>query len=654
MQPCVLAAAVSLCFGAFSAPALAQSNTGALASQTLAQVVITGARFDSDPAMLPIGATVINAEQIRRAGVSDVNAVLRKVGGVYGRQSLDGSPDFSLDLRGFGNNSSQNMVVLLDGVRMSENELINPVLSSVAIDTIERIEITRGGSSVLYGEGATGGIINIVTKRAVAKEHHASVFTEVGKFGLREARAAGSMAWDGFAMDGSVGTQQTDNYRDNNEFKLFNATLGAQWFDKDGRVGFRADHSSQDSRFPGALNEAEFNANPRRSKTPNDFGSLDTNRVTGFVTRRFSGLELAAELSHRERTSRATYVSSFGTYATKFTGEQTQFSPRVRQLKEFGGMLNELVGGVDLAHWHRLATDPYSQTNATQRSKALYLRDELRFDQAHDGRVALGVRRELFDKTASSPATGPAYAVNQALNAWELQGSYAPLPLLNVYAKTGQSYRVANADENGYPKDFGVPLQPQVSHDLELGAAYGNAQAKLTGRLFRHNLHNEIFYDPTLPFGGANTNLDPTRRQGLELEAVARIAADWNVHASYQHVKASFTEGANSGKDMVLVPKNVLSARLSWSPAGGHSADVGMQWVDSQRFGGDFSNTCGATMPSFAVFDARYARKFGQWEVALTGLNLGDKHYYSEAFSCKGGIYPSDGRQFKVSARYDF
>jgi len=104
----------------------------------------------------------------------------------------------------------------------------------------------------------------------------------------------------------------------------------------------------------------------------------------------------------------------------------------------------------------------------------------------------------------------------------------------------------------------------------------------------------------------------------------------------------------------VLVPKNVVTARLAWVPGNGQSADVGAQWVDSQRYGDDFANGCAARIPSYATFDARYAIKLGRWEVAATGLNLADRHYFSNAFSCRAGIYPSDGRQVKLSARYDF
>lgn len=650
--PRLLAAAVSLCFTAAAfapATAAAQDAVGAQVAQVLAPVVITGSRFDADPALAPIGATVISSEDIRRAGVSDVNSAIRKIGGVYGRQSLNGSPDFDLDLRGFGTNSSQNLVIVLDGVRLSENELSTAILSTIPVDTVDRIEITRGGASVLYGDGATGGVINIVTKNSGKSASRGSVFVEGGRFNAGEARVSASQAWDGFAADATLGHQRTDNYRDNNEFKQTQFSGGAQWFNDAGRVGFRYEGARQDMRLPGSLTQAQFDANPRQATTPNDFGSLDSDRFTVFSQYRLAGYDLAADLSYRKKTVDSAYFYTGGSSVGTSDSKQIQFSPRVRRLGEIGGMLNEVVAGVDLSKWERTA----ATADAEQKSKAIYLRDELRFDAAHRGRISAGVRREIFDKDFSDPggfgSTG--YDATQGLNAWELQASYMPVAGLTVFGKAGQSYRVANADENAYTQMTNVALLPQKSHDLELGASYASASQKITARLFRHNLSNEIFYDPT---SFANVNLDPTRRRGFELDAEQRIATDWTVSAHYQYVDAEFREGANSGKQMVLVPKNTLSARLSWTPADGQSADIGAQWVDRQRYGSDFSNGCAARIPGFTTFDARYARRFGPWEFALSGLNLTDKRYYSQAFACQGGIYTADGRQLKLSARYEF
>jgi iron complex outermembrane receptor protein len=642
ITPLAIVSALSFCF---AAPVFAQD--GAIPS-----VLITGPRFPSAPELAPIGATVITADEIRRAGVADVNQAIRKIGGVFGRQSLDSSPDFALDLRGFGSNSSENMVIMLDGVRMNENELASPVLSSIPIETVERIEIIRGGSSVLYGEGGTGGVINITTKRPAKNSGRGSLRAEAGQFRQHDVRASYAQGWDGFALDAAFNNQGTDNYRDNARFRQNAVSAGGQWTLGAGRAGVRIDSARQESRFPGSLTLAQFDADPRQTTTPKDFGSLDSDRISAFAEQRFGAVELAAELSHRERKVKAHYESSFGITDLAYEGKQTQFSPRLRYLSQFGGMLNELVAGVDLTRWNRVTKADFSNADASQDSKAIYLRDEIRWDPAHNGRFSVGARHEVFDKDYVDPLsfTPAPESSSQSQNAWEVQGSYSVVPQVALHAKAGQSYRVANADENSFRTSPGA-LKAQTSHDLELGVTFGDSARELAARAFRHNLTNEIFYDPTQ---FANTNLDPTRREGVEFDASASIGADWRASAHLQHVKATFTEGPNAGREMVLVPKNLLSARLTWAPAGGHSADVGVQWVDSQRYGNDFTNSCAARIPSHATFDARYARTIGQWEFALAGLNLADKQYFTNAFGCQSGIYPGDGRQVRVSARYDF
>lgn len=506
ISPLALVSALSLCL---SAPA---------AAADMPSVQITGSRFASIPELTPIGATVISADEIRRAGVADVNQAIRKIGGVYGRQSLDASPDFALDLRGFGSNSSENMVVMLDGVRMSENELASPTLSTIPIETVERIEIIRGGSAVLFGEGATGGVIQIVTKRPSKDSGRGSLRAEAGQFRQHDLRASVARSWDGMALDASVGNQGTDNYRANSRYRQSAFSGGAQWTLGAGRAGVRIDSARQESRLPGSLTMAQFLADPRQTATPNDFGSLDSDRISAFVEQRVGALDLAAELSHREKTVKAHYVSAFGITDLAYDSKQTQFSPRVRHLAQFGGgMLNELIGGIDLIRWNRVTTSDFSKADASQSSKAIYLRDEVRWDAAHNGRFSIGARHEVFDKDYVDPFsfTPAPESSSQAQNAWDAQGSYSVLPKVTLHAKAGQSYRMANADENSYRSSTTV-LKAQSSHDLELGVTFGDAGQQLSARAFRHNLVNEIFFDPTIGYG-SNTNLDPTRRQGFEI-----------------------------------------------------------------------------------------------------------------------------------------
>lgn len=640
LKPLALAIVLSLSAGAHAA---SDAN-----EPTLPEVTITGARFASDPALSPIGATVITADDIRRAGAADVNQAMRKVGGVYGRQSLDGSPDFALDLRGFGATSSQNLVVMLDGVRMSENDLGGPILSTIPIETIERIEIVRGGASVLFGDGATGGVIQIVTKRGAAQAGtRGSARAEAGQYGLRDGRVSLSTGWDAFALDAALGAQRTDNYRANNAFKQNTFSGGAAWRYGAGRVGVRIDSARQDAGFAGSLTQEQFERDPRQASTPRDFGSVDADRIAFSAEHRIGTVDLAAELSHRTKQVDSTYYFGGAPSQLRYESRQTQFSPRLRQLVQFDGMLNELVAGLDLGRWNRITTSDFGGADESQSARAVYLRDEMKWN-AMNARLALGMRHEQIDKdVAGAPGS------KQSQNAWEVQGSFDAAAQVNLFAKAGRSFRVPNADENGLRASTEV-LRIQRSRDLELGARLGDAALGATVRVFRHALTDEIFYDPTLNGFGANTNLDPTERRGAELDAHAALAPSLRLSAHLQHVTARFRAGPNDGKEMVLVPRNVATVRLSWAPGKGHSVDAGVQWVDRQRDGGDFSNTCAARIPAYATLDARYARQIGPWEFALAGLNLGDRQYYSNAFSCGAGIYPSDGRQIKASVRYDF
>ncbi|MGB7481837.1 MAG: TonB-dependent receptor [Burkholderiaceae bacterium] len=629
-----------------AAEALAQDAPANAAA--LAPVLVTGSRFAADPAFSPADAIIIDSEQIRASGAADVNQAIRRIGGVYGRQNLYGTADYSLDLRGFGDTSDQNMVILIDGVRLSENEQAPALLSSIPIESVERIEIARGGNGVLYGSGATGGTIQIITRRAQRNQTRAAATAAIGSYGHQELRASLAKGWDNFALDANIGKARADNYRANNASDQSNFSGGLQWADREGRIGVRVDAARQQSRLAGPLSLAQFEADPRQTVKPNDHASYDLDRYTLFSERRFGAIELAAELAHSEKTSKMfeDYGGGFSN-ATELNTRGTQFSPRLRHLAAGAAWSNELVAGLDFADWKQ--NDAVSAASASQRSKAIYLQDEIRYRD--NARIAFGVRHENFDQEAHDSGFGNSYRQSFGLNAWNLQGSYAPLPLLRLFARAGQSYRVANVDDNRYTRLPDQPLKPQTSHDTALGAVFGDAARKLTVTLFEHRLQNEIMFDPPT---FTNVNLDATRRGGIELALHWKLDPQFTALANFQHVDATYADGPNAGREVTLVPRNTLTARLNWDSGRGQNADLGLQWVGEQRYGNDFDNACPARMPSYTTLDARYAQRFGQWELAIAGSNLTGRDYFSRAYGCRGNIYPDPGRQLKLTARYDF
>jgi iron complex outermembrane recepter protein len=127
------------------------------------KVVVTASRVEEKPGDRPIGATAISGDEIRSSGETSLPRLLARQSGVFVRE-YGGSPDLQVGLRGFGVTGDQNTLVLRDGRRLSVHELVPARMSSIPIESINRIDIVRGSGAVLCGGGATGSVIIIITK----------------------------------------------------------------------------------------------------------------------------------------------------------------------------------------------------------------------------------------------------------------------------------------------------------------------------------------------------------------------------------------------------------------------------------------------------------------------------------------------------------
>src|SRR5688572_12688122 len=181
-------------------------------------VIVTAPRLDESAARYLIGARVITAQDIERSRASSLSGLLRHSSEVRARD-LPGSPNPQIDLRGFGLFGDHNTLVLLDGVRVREYEQLTVNWSAIPLSSIERIEILPAGSAVLYGGGATGGTINIVTKTPPRDSRTAELGAEIATYDTRELRAGGSVAGQNASLRVHGSHFETNNYRDNNRVR---------------------------------------------------------------------------------------------------------------------------------------------------------------------------------------------------------------------------------------------------------------------------------------------------------------------------------------------------------------------------------------------------------------------------------------------------
>jgi len=641
--------AVMAAFAATSA--MAQSQ----AAGTLGEVVVTATRFEADSSILPFGVSVITQEDLARAGVTTVNEALAKLLGVQSSLDFYGASNIGLDLRGFGATASSNQVVIVDGIRMNDADLSSTRLTGIAINSVERIEVLRGSGSVLYGQGATGGVIVITTKagKGVARKNSADVYAATGTYGLNEARANATLAAGGFSLDVAANKRQADNHRDNFRASTEGNTIQAQWSNDWLRLGASHVTDLLDSGLPGSLTAAQYEANPHQTTAANanKTGSIQNSRQTVFASAELGAWKLGLDMGERNKQldSKKSGVSTY-----HYDVDASTLALKGQHESRLSAAQNALTLGHDEVDWKRTVPGTFGSISQ-QKTSAFYMQDSITLPTGT--RFSAGYRTERIAQTDSSATLDQ----SRDQTAWEL-GLTQPLSAgVTVYGRMGNSFRMPNFDEVGYIVS-GAVLQPQTARDLELGSRWKYASGRVEARFYRSQLNNELGYDPTVANPqvwdatnlGANVNFDPTLRQGLELETQHDLSKTVGLQMNLGVREATFTQGAHNGKTVPLVANTTLALRADWRPAVAHSVNAGVVWASSQYV--DFNNTC--KVPSHTTLDARYAYQWDKVELSLGISNLLDSKFYNLAYGCNAGvtssIYPEAGRAFTAAMRMKF
>ena len=165
MTALLAAAAVVTALGAHSSA----SELGELTLEQLTQVTIISASKRPEALFeVPASVFVVTASDIRRAGVRNIPDALRLVPGV--EVARDGRDSWSISMRGFNNDLSNKLLVLIDG-RTVYSPLYAGVfwdVQNLMIEDIDRIEVIGGPGGTMWGANAVNGVISIITKPATA------------------------------------------------------------------------------------------------------------------------------------------------------------------------------------------------------------------------------------------------------------------------------------------------------------------------------------------------------------------------------------------------------------------------------------------------------------------------------------------------------
>jgi iron complex outermembrane receptor protein len=429
-------------------------------SQNEDSVVVTATRFPERLRGVPIGLRIITAADIEASAASSLPELLSKFGGMHVRDNA-GSPDKQLDLRGFGITADQNTLVLVDGVRINQNDIGATRLSTIPLQAIERIEILPSGGAVPYGAGATGGTIHIITREPRAGDRGAAASLAAGSFGLAEMRASASVASERFGLSLHANHVESDGYRANNRLRQDNVLGDLRLGDAGAHVGLKLGSDWQRLRLPGVRNELQFVSDPRGATTPNDYSHRDGDSAALYGRYVSGRAEVAANLGYRGQVSAIFNDGGFALFGETRLRDYA-FSPRLRLSLEPFGVRSALVAGIDLTEGdleRRIAgspaglASPLAVNASAQSGRGVYLQYQMRFRQGTS--LDLGWRAQrVTDRLRTTSIFGPPSDLEKThrLRAGDFAFRHELLGDLAVFARAGTSFRIATVDETDRPR----------------------------------------------------------------------------------------------------------------------------------------------------------------------------------------------------------
>ncbi len=619
---------------ALSAVALAVTSLAQAAPSTypLDDIIVTATRTPVPDVAAPYASEVYTQAMIQASGASSLVDFLTQ------NTTLDVVPNYgnkftpTLDMRGYGLTSGyQNIVVSLDGQRLNNIDGMPQLLGAIPIASIDRIEITRGSGSVIYGDGATAGTIQIYTR----PYQGVTVAGSAGNYGALSGTVAAGLSRDNFSISASNdyqsqrGTSDADvtGQRDASSLTTQRGQvrvrpIDALWLTLEGSS------SKIDTRYAGHLTLAQFQSDPAQ----NGGNTYTHQKFDSDQWRLGASLDLSPDTkltaSHNREDKLSNYVSPY-----PYKANYDYVTDDVALVHS--GDAFKFTTGIQRFDGTRIGTsDQTSKNNIGYYLQGQYVIDKLT--------LSAGARREKVEYNYV-PNAGTALHATQQLNAWDIGSNYRLSATTSFFANYNQSFQAPDIDRFfNFGGTFNAFISPEKVKTVTLGANHSQGNHRLKLAVFRANLKNEIYFNPAT---FVNTNIDQSHKYGLELQDSWRIRPDLNLRTGYTYTRAIIDQansggGAFDGKDLPGVPRHgvTLDMQYDWSE---HSTfNVGYVWRSNSYAANDFANNFSQKQAAFQSTNLAYRYRYKAYEVSAAIDNV---------FAQKNGLWTSDNVIYPVS-----
>ena len=624
----------------------------------LEEIVVTATRYEEKTTSIPANVTVISTEDIQESTAQNIPDLLRTEVGIYVNDITGNRRTFTVDLRGFGETASFNTLVLVDGRRVNEPDLSGVDWTVIPLEKVKRIEIVRGGSGgVLYGDNASGGVINIITKEGDTLKGGGEIATGSYSTFKSDAYASGSLDDLSLYLSGRYFT--SDGYRKNSDTEAKDLGVNLNYYANSiMKLHMSGGYHRDDTGLPGALKESDFAAGISRtgSKNPNDFADVEDYYVQAVPEIYFLKDNIVkVDMSFRKRNWLSFATGDWGNFTGDSEIKTVIFSPQILVKNSIDRARNNLILGFD---YQNADNDIVNESlfygfssagmfNLKKMDYGYYVHDEINI--ADSLYVSGGYRHDRAEFTFKPSKTDRVVMDEDAYTAGV---NYVLFKKSYIYCSFSRSFRYPLLDElySFVTNTINTDLVPQTSDDYEVGGRYyfsDKAYAHLN--FFRINTKNEIFFN-SMTF--TNDNLDgKTRRDGIEVSLSAEVNKWLTVRGGYAYLNAKIREGTFKGNDVPNVPKHKATVEAVSSLGRGLTFMLNGVYIGKRPFVSDFANDFD-DQSNYLILNSKISYQWKSLRIFLDINNLTDKKFSEYGviggFPPEKSFYPSPERNFLV------
>lgn len=643
----------------------------------LDKLIIEASRSQQTLADMTQPVEVITQQDIAVSPAKSLPELLGTKAGVYGTE-YGGIKNSQVDIGGFGETSITNVLVLVDGRRTNQIDLSGQDWAQIDLNSIDHVEIIRGSGTVLYGDNATGGVINIVTKKG--KKNTKPSVTLSGEYGSYQSSKEGVNVSGGLEkLDYQLNYnhEQTTAYRANNNYWANDFTSRFNLDATDSlSIDFAQGYHLDKYQLPGALfisNIQQFGRTGVRASLNSDHGTTSDSFFQVTPRLKFdlgpNEGEFSLMGSARKRANNF-YTGTSSIFESMYLTDTYEFQPKVVINSVFNDHLsNRITGGVDSFYAkseRRSGTlgTPEDLVFISKATNGVYALDEVTLDK---WLLNIGTRGDwtsyVFNQTQVIAGKSKRSATNEG---YEGGLAYRYNPSSKVYVNYSHSYRLPAVDEfyqNLFDFGFGpggglnTDLTYQTGNEYQWGIkdeTFKNVNMGLN--FFFAQYKNEIYLDPTT---FTNTNYGArTRHYGLTPE-ISFSMFDHKIEpfANFTWQDSFFKGGIYAGKDIPFVAHDLAHAGVTYRPWDQLSTTLSMDYTGARFAISDPTNSQDK-IKRYTTVDWSMNYHIKNMEYWVGVRNIFDEKYYAygvySSFSNAIGYYPAPTRNVAAGVKVKF